>query len=142
MQTIQSIPIEDIDGSTLRLLALENAQRGSSKTICNMYLAMAASPRALEGYAEFRHALAGGKLSPRLREQIALVVAQANHCDYSLAQHVSDAVDLGMNTEEIQNARRARANDAKTLAALQVARDLVSRSAEGPQAARSLRDVG
>lgn len=92
MQTIQSIPIENIDGSTRRLIENGNAEQGAiSNAISNMVRTMARSPHVVQGYGEFRRALAGGELTAKLREQIALIVAQANHCEYSLAQHAAQA---------------------------------------------------
>jgi hypothetical protein len=52
-----------------------------------MIKTMAQSQNALEGYLQFRGALVGGKLSPKIRERIALTVAQAKRDEYSLAQH-------------------------------------------------------
>ena len=48
----------------------------------NLYRVIAQSPRALEGVLGLTGALARGRIGPRLREQIALAVAEANACDY------------------------------------------------------------
>src|SRR5436305_9863138 len=53
----------------------------------NMTRAMANSPAALDGYLQLSGALGKGALPARVREQIALAVAQANACDYCLAAH-------------------------------------------------------
>ena len=62
---------------------------------------MARSPRTLEGYLQFSRALAAGKLTPELREQIALTVAQANRCEYCITQHAAQARQFGLSSEEI-----------------------------------------
>jgi AhpD family alkylhydroperoxidase len=45
------------------------------------------SPAALEGYLSLNGALAKGKLNVKLRESIALAVAEFNGCDYCLSAH-------------------------------------------------------
>lgn len=127
MQTIQPIQIEDAGGSTRRLLENVSSERADIST---MVKTMAQSPRTLEGYLQFSRALNGGKLSAKTRELIALTVAQANDCEYSLAQHAWQAAQLGLTNDEILASREARAADRKAGAALKFARDLVIRSAE------------
>src|SRR5688500_15052587 len=53
----------------------------------NMMRAMAASPAVLDGYLAFSGALAKGRLSAAVREQIALVTAAENACAYCYAAH-------------------------------------------------------
>lgn len=127
MPVIQPIQTENAGGPTRQLLESVRAERGA---MSNMVLTMAQSPRTLEGYLQFHRALSGGRLEPRLREQIALTVAQTNHCDYSLAQHTSLAGRLGLTGEEILESRESFTEDTKTNAALQFAHDLVTRSEE------------
>jgi uncharacterized peroxidase-related enzyme len=137
MQIIQPIRMEDAAGSTRRLLETVSNDRGA---VPNMIKTMAHSPHTLEGYLQFRRALAGGKLSPELREQIALVVAQTNRCDYSLAQHSSLASRLGLTIDEILASREARVRDNRVNAALQFARNLVTRG--GDASTLELREAG
>src|ERR1700677_2322555 len=127
MQTIQPIQMEDVNGSTLRLLEIVNAERGD---ISNMIQTMAQSPRTLDGYLRFHRALAGGPIEAKIREQIALTVAQMNRCDYSLDEHAALAGHLGLSNEEILASREDRAEDGRTGAILKFARDLVVRSVQ------------
>jgi hypothetical protein len=92
VQTIQPVQTEHATASTKRLLETVKVEGGA---IDNMIKTMAQSQNALEGYLQFRRALVGGKLSPKIRERIALTVAQANRDEYSLAQHTV----LGDNTD-------------------------------------------
>ena len=46
----------------------------------NLFRVFGNSPAALEGYLNFSDALAGGVLSAKVREQIALAVAEINYC--------------------------------------------------------------
>jgi AhpD family alkylhydroperoxidase len=129
--------MEDVNGSTLRLLEIVNAERGD---ISNMIQTMAQSPRTLDGYLRFHRALAGGPIEAKIREQIALTVAQMNRCDYSLAEHAALAGHLGLTNEEILASREARAEDERTGAILKFARDLVVRS--GKCSVVELREAG
>jgi AhpD family alkylhydroperoxidase len=136
MQTIQPIKMIEASDSALRLLEGENGEYCAS----NMLRIMAQSPRTLEGYMQFARGLAGSKIAPRIREQIALTVAQLNDCEYSLERHSSLAIQLGMTNTEILGSCEGRAYDRKAAAALKFARDLVLHT--GESSAQDLRDAG
>jgi uncharacterized peroxidase-related enzyme len=53
----------------------------------NLMKVVGNSPAALEGYLSLNGALAKGKLNVKLRESIALAVAEFNGCDYCLSAH-------------------------------------------------------
>ena len=127
MPTIQPIQLENAGDATKRLLAIASAETSLPS---NMLKSLAQSPSALEGYLQFRRAVAGGKLDPKLRELIALAVAQANLCEYSLAHHTALGRKLGLTGDVILASREGRANDRKTDAALRFARDLVAESGD------------
>jgi uncharacterized peroxidase-related enzyme len=91
----------------------------------NLFRVLGVAPAALEGYLDLGDALAGGSLSPRVREQIALVVAEANFCGYCLSTHTLLGGKVGLTKTEIANARHARAADRKTDAILKLARGIV-----------------
>lgn len=137
MQTIPSIQMENTAGASRRLL--EDVQQEAGVT-SNMIRTIAQSPRVLQGYLEFNRAIAGGKLNPKVREQIALAVAQANQCEYSLAQHSAQARQLGLTEDEILAGRDGRAADSNTDAVLRFAREVVARS--GDASTTELRDMG
>jgi AhpD family alkylhydroperoxidase len=86
---------------------------------------LASSPAALEGYTALTSALAKGSLRARLREQIALLVAERNACAYCLAAHEKLAARVGLSEAEIAASLQARADDAKADAALKLAAAMV-----------------
>jgi AhpD family alkylhydroperoxidase len=137
MQTILPIQTERASGAVHRLLDAASGDRGLA---CNMIRTMAHSPRALEGYVQFRSALESGTLAAQVRERIALAVAQANLCEYSLAEHTYLAAQLGLTKCEIAASREAWAADWGTYAVLRFARDLATR--RGPCSVAALREYG
>jgi uncharacterized peroxidase-related enzyme len=107
------------DGAAKELLEKTQSQLGR---VPNLYRTMANGPAALDGYLSFRAALVRGKLSNQLREQLALLVAEENNCEYCVSAHNFRGQKIGIPQEELAANRRAEASDAKTAAALQFAR--------------------
>jgi AhpD family alkylhydroperoxidase len=124
MQTIPPIAILGRDA------AIGASGLASHILATNMIRTMAQSPCALEGYLQLRSALDRGMLSAKIREQIALAVAQENLCEYSLAEHAHFAAQLGLTNGEIQTSRVAWAIDRRTNAILRFARDLAARKGQ------------
>lgn len=91
----------------------------------NLLRVMANSPAVLDTYIGVTEALAGSRLRPAMRERLALVVAEANQCDYCLAAHSAVGRMLGLNDQDVADARRATSPDSRTGAALSFARTLV-----------------
>lgn len=106
---------------------LLNAVRKSMGTVPNLIATMANSPAVARAYLGFAQALAGcaGSVPGRLREQIALVVGEANACAYSVAAHTTLGRRAGLTEQEAKDARRAWSRDGKERAALLFARKLV-----------------
>ena len=94
-------------------------------TTPNLMLTLANSPAALDAYLSFGKALAGGSLSARLREQIALTVSNVNGCQYCASAHTAVGKMLGLDASELAMNLRASSRDAKVEAALLFARDIV-----------------
>ena len=67
----------------------------------NVLATLANAPAALRMYLGAGEALAGGRISPTLREKIALAVAEANGCEYCLAAHSAVGKSLGLSPDEI-----------------------------------------
>jgi len=88
------------------------------------------SPAALEGYLNFSSALASGVLSAKVREQIALAVAEINDCGYCRSAHTYIGGKVGLTEREIAGARKVSATDAHTEAILTLARNLVVQRGE------------
>ena len=91
----------------------------------NLYRAMANGPAALRGYLAFRDALQGGALDVRMRERIALLVAELNSCDYCVAAHVFRGAKIGMSAEDLDGTRGGVSGDPKVQAALSFVTALV-----------------
>ena len=87
----------------------------------NMFKTMAASPALLDAYVGFNKALSAGKLSPKVREQIALTLAGANGCDYCASAHTLLGKHAGVAAEDLLAGLRGHAHDPKVEAALQFA---------------------
>jgi uncharacterized peroxidase-related enzyme len=91
----------------------------------NLHRVLATAPAALEGYFNLSRALAGGSLDGKIREQIAITVAESNLCNYCLSAHAFIGRKIGLTEWDIENARRAHAATAKTDAILKLARNVV-----------------
>lgn len=110
---------EDPDG----LLPKVKAQLGR---VPNLYATMANGPAALTGYLALREQLLTGVLSERLREQLALFIAQENGCDYCVAAHTFRGQKLlKMTDTEIAATRVADDADPHAAAILTVAREVM-----------------
>lgn len=93
----------------------------------NIFKGMANAPALLAAYVGFSEALAGGRLSARLREQVALTVSERNDCQYCLAAHSAIAKMLGLTEAEILRNRQAASTEADTQAALTFVAALVDK---------------
>lgn len=113
------------DSATGKAKELLDAVHGKLGLVPNITRAMANSPAVLEGYLGLSGALGKGSLSPKHREQIALTVGQANHCDYCLAAHSAIGKMVGLTPDQILDSRRGTAIDPKADAVIRFARKLV-----------------
>jgi uncharacterized peroxidase-related enzyme len=110
---------------------------------CNFLQLLANSPSATQGYLAFESALAHGRLTPRQREAIALIVAEINGSKYGLSAHYAAAKKAGLTDGEIQLARKASSPDAKTMALLRFTRAVTLQRGEVSDADfQPLRKVG
>jgi uncharacterized peroxidase-related enzyme len=110
----------DLSPEQHHLLTQTRAQLGK---VPNLYATIANGPAALRGYLALREALAGGALSDRTREQLALLVAQDNGCAYCVAAHTLRGTRLhGMSEAQLEQTRHAHDDDPHTDAVLRVAR--------------------
>ncbi|MFI2367542.1 carboxymuconolactone decarboxylase family protein [Streptomyces sp. NPDC018833] len=104
---------------------LEKTRRQLGR-VPNLYAALANGPAALAGYLAMRDHLTRGVLSTRLREQLALLVAQENHCTYCVSAHTLRGSKLGLTDEELARTRQASDDsDPHADAVLRLARDIL-----------------
>jgi uncharacterized peroxidase-related enzyme len=93
----------------------------------NIFLNMGNSKAVLEGYLGLSKALNQTSLSPKLREQIALIVSETNQCEYCLSAHTAVAKIAGLPDQEILLARKGEAKDPKTQAILTFAKTIIDK---------------
>ena len=119
MSRLHAVDPSTATGKSKELLDAVKSKLG---IVPNMTRVMAASPVVLESYLGFSGALAGGLLDAKTREQIALVTAQENHCDYCLSAHTAIGKMVGLKHDEIVASRHGDGSNPKTTAALTFAR--------------------
>ncbi len=122
MNRIEQVDPARATGKTKQLFDAVQSKLGATP---NMFRALGNSPAALEAFVKFNGALAGGFLNARVREQIALTVAEANLCEYCLSAHTVIGAKAGLSEREIEMARHATAISDKTDAILKLARNIV-----------------
>lgn len=116
-----SIPaVADAPAASQPLLAAVHQKLG---VVPNLMKLLGQSPSALEGYLSLSGALDKGVLDAKLRESLALAVAEFNGCDYCLAAHSYIGKNLvKLSDEQIAQARDASATEPRIHAALRFAR--------------------
>ena len=127
MSRINAVAPDAATGKTKELFDGINKKLGR---VPNVFQLMGNSPAALEAYLKFSEALAGGMLDAKLREMIAICVAETNVCEYCLSAHVAIGKSIGMNDEELTMAREQRSNNPKYNACLRFVRIMVTSRAE------------
>ncbi len=125
MLSMTRIPALVPDTATGKSKTLLDAVQKKLGRVPNLMRTLANAPAALDGYLAFSGALAAGALDAKVREQIALTVAEANLCDYCLAAHTAIGGMVGLSTDDVAKARQATATNAKTQAILKLARSIV-----------------
>lgn len=91
----------------------------------NLFTTLAHSPAALDYYMSGVGALGKTKISGALREQLALVTAGANACDYCASAHTALGGMQKIDASELTKNLNGTSSDAKTQAALTFARKIV-----------------
>lgn len=109
------------DRTTGRVRQLLQEVRSTVGMVPNLLLVMANSPVVLEGYLSLNRALERGVLSERLREQMALAIAEQHRSEYWVAGHVALGRAAGLSDEEIMDARGGRSSSGKVQTALRCA---------------------
>jgi len=122
MARFDQIEPEQATGKSRELLEAVGAQFGS---VPNGFKVLAASPQAFQGYLDFEEAVADGMLSEQVRQQIAILVSNANECGYCLSAYTAAGDAAGVSEDDLIAARRGEASDAKSDAVLRFARAIV-----------------
>lgn len=132
MLSMTRIPAVVPDTATGKSKTLLDAVQKKLGRVPNLMRTLANAPAALDGYLAFSGALAGGALDAKVREQIALTVAEANLCDYCLSAHTAIGGMVGLSPDDVSKARQATAAQPKTHAILKLARSIVVNRGEIP----------
>jgi len=114
-------------GKTKKLFDQVEAKLGA---VPNLFRVLGNSPAALEGYLNFNDALAGGNFDLKVREQIALTVAESNLCGYCLSAHTFIGEKVGLTKKDIADAIHATATIGRIDAILKLARSIVVQRGE------------
>lgn len=96
----------------------------------NLFKVLAHSPAALQFYVGQIEALSSGVLDRQLREQLAVVTAGANHCDYCASAHTLMGKGAGLSPTELAQNLHGRSANPRTAAALQLARAMLEHRGE------------
>jgi uncharacterized peroxidase-related enzyme len=120
----------DPDHATGAIRQLFAEIRTKFALVPNLFRVLATAPAALEGLMGLGSALARGALDEKIREQLALAIAESNLCPYCLSAHTATAAKIGLNQAEIDGAIRASAADMRTDAILKLARSIVVQRGE------------
>ena len=123
MQRIKSIEVAQATGEAATTLAAIKAKFG---TVPNIFKTMAVAPSVLKSYVAFSGAVGEGALSAAIREQISLVSAGTNACDYCASAHQALGKMAGLSADDIALAFKGQASNPKAAAALTFAKKLIS----------------
>lgn len=141
MPRITQVTPEAADAAQRELLDATKRQLGK---VPNLYATLVQSPAALRGHLALRDSLLGGVLTDRQHEQLALLTAQENDCDYCVAAHTLRGERLlKMTPDELLETRRAHDADPHTDAILSIAAELIAnRGRVGDEALAKARAAG
>ena len=140
---MQRIPALDIANAPAASQDLLNAVKKKIGMAPNLYKTLAHSPAALQFALGQSEALAGGSLPTALREQIALVTAGVNECDYCASAHTLMGKGAGLAAGEMAHNLRGRSDNGKTQAALSFAAAVVKDQGRVSDAQlQAVRDAG
>jgi len=116
------------------------AVQSSLGIVPNLFRVAANSPAALNALVGLNGALAKGRLRAKVRESIALEVAQQNGCDYCLSAHTALGKGAGLSDADLAAARVGKATDPHADAILALAGAIVrQRGAVGAKAIAAAR---
>lgn len=122
MSKVQPVTVEDAKGEVKEIY--QSLQKSMGKVV-NIFQTMGNSPAVLKGFLAFSEAANHTSLSAKLREEIALLIGQINHCEYCLAAHSAIGKMKGLSDEEIIKARQGETSDPKEQAILKFAKQIV-----------------
>lgn len=109
----------------------------------NLHRTLAHAPAALSAYVAMNQALAGGVLSPALRERLAVSIAARNGCQYCASAHTLLGKGAGLDADELAANLRGESRDARAQAGLRFAHGVLeSRGAVSDADLAAVREAG
>jgi uncharacterized peroxidase-related enzyme len=124
MSRVKPVSVDEAQGEVKTIY--QSLQKKMGKVI-NIFLNMGNSAPALKGFLGLSEAAEHTSIPPNLREKIALIVGQINHCEYCLSAHSAGAKRLGISEQDILKARHGEAEDPKNQAILKFAKIVIER---------------
>ncbi len=124
MPRIAPIDPDTATGKTKELLDGVQAAIGATP---NLFRTIAQAPSVLDAYLAHSKAVSSGTLSNAVREQIALVIAGANHCDYCASAHTLIGRGAGVADAELAANLKGHSSDPHTQALLSLAQAIVAK---------------
>ncbi|MFV0248352.1 MAG: carboxymuconolactone decarboxylase family protein [Tenacibaculum sp.] len=103
---------------------LFNAVEKKLGFIPNLIKVFGNSSVTLQSYLSLGELNASGNFSNKFREQLALVIAEQNACNYCLSAHTAIGKMNGLSGSEIEESRNGFSSDAKIKAGLQFAKSV------------------
>lgn len=120
-------PVLEKDAKDELLEIYTDIRKNMGGKVPNIFQYMGNSLPVLKAFFALNAALSDTSLSPKLREQIALAVAESNHCHYCLSAHSAIASSQRIEQQEILDARKGIAKDDKTKAILKFVKLVVEK---------------
>jgi uncharacterized peroxidase-related enzyme len=115
----------DIAAASTGVQATLAAVKAKIGMVPNLFKTFANSPAVLNAYLALSDGLAGGELTAKQREIVALAVAQANGCAYCLSAHTMMGKGAGLSADAIAAARHGKGGDAIDQAIARLVHELV-----------------
>ncbi|MCE2982882.1 MAG: carboxymuconolactone decarboxylase family protein [Parachlamydia sp.] len=140
MARINPVPAEKATGELQDIY--QNLENKMGRVL-NVFSTMAHSPAVLKGFLNLSESANQTSLTPQLKEEIALVVAQTNNCRYCLSAHSQLAKGAGILQDDILQARLGQSKDQKTQSILAFSKKVVEKRANvSDQDVQELKNAG
>lgn len=124
---MQRIPALEPTRANADVRTTLDAVKAKLGMVPNIVRTMARAPSVLNGYLAFSGAVGTGELPAKLREQIALLTAQTNGCDYCASAHQALGKMAGLSAEEIARGYQGQSADATAQTALAFAQAVLAK---------------
>ena len=110
------------DTTTGQAKELFDLVKGKIGFIPNLVKVFGNSPATLQAYLSLGEITSKGSFNNKLREQLALAIAEENACNYCLSAHTAIGKMNGLTEEQIDDSRKGTAQDEKVAKALEFAK--------------------